>query len=197
MIKFDRIIKSLPELSKPIAMPDYSDSLKASAVLLILHLVDDEWQLLLTKRADHLKHHAGQISFPGGKYELGDEHLVETAIRETEEEIGINRQLPQVISQLANHSTLTGYRIYPYVALIETLPVLVIDKGEVDNIFSVPLSFLINKANHQLQSVNYNNIDYDVYKIIWQDKTIWGATARMIVNLSDYLNADEQAHTSL
>ena len=122
---------------------------------------------------------------------------METAIRETEEEIGINRQLPQVISQLANHSTLTGYRIYPYVALIETLPVLVIDKGEVDNIFSVPLSFLINKANHQLQSVNYNNIDYDVYKIIWQDKTIWGATARMIVNLSDYLNADEQAHTSL
>jgi len=190
-MNFNNIIKLLPNLSQPIAKPDSDDDLKASAVLLILHLVDNNWHLLFTKRAEHLKHHAGQISFPGGRYEDSDDDLVDTAVRETEEEIGITRQLPRIISQLENHPTLTGYRIYPFVALIETLPELIIDKGEVDDSFSIPLVFLMNKTNQQLESVTYNNVNYDVYKIVWQDKMIWGATAKMVVNLSNYFNVDE------
>lgn len=190
-MNFERITKLLPKLNQPCEMHDSKDQLKASAVLLILHLVDNNWHLLFTKRAEHLKHHAGQISFPGGRYEDDDYDLIDTAVRETEEEIGITRKLPSVISQLENHPTLTGYRIYPFVALIELLPELIIDKGEVDDIFSVPLVYLMNKANQQLEAVTYNNVNYDVYKIVWQDKVIWGATARMVVNLSNYINADE------
>jgi 8-oxo-dGTP pyrophosphatase MutT (NUDIX family) len=190
-MNFERLTKLLPILKQPCEMHDSNDELKASAVLLILHLVDNNWHLLFTKRAEHLKHHPGQISFPGGRYEDHDDDLIDTAIRETEEEIGILRKVPTIISQLENHPTLTGYRIYPFVALIELLPKLVIDKGEVDDIFSVPLTYLMNKANQQLESVIYNNKDYDVYKIIWRDKVIWGATARMVVNLSNYISVDE------
>ncbi|MFT5451007.1 MAG: 8-oxo-dGTP pyrophosphatase MutT (NUDIX family) [Enterobacterales bacterium] len=193
-MKVERITKLLPDLNQPCEMHDIDDHLKASAVLLILHRVDDNWHLLFTKRAEHLKHHPGQISFPGGRYEDDDIDLIDTAIRETEEEIGIIKQLPTVISQLENHPTLTGYRIYPFVALIEILPELIIDKGEVDDIFSVPLAYLMNKANQQLESVTYNNVNYDLYKIVWQDKLIWGATARMVVNLSNYISADELPH---
>ena len=190
-MNFKHITKLLPKLTQPCETPDSKDHLKASAVLLILHLVDNHWHLLFTKRAEHLKHHAGQISFPGGRYEDHDTDLIDTAIRETEEEIGIIKQIPSVISQLENHPTITGYRIYPFVALIEMLPDLIIDKGEVADIFSVPLVYLMNKANQQLEAVTYNNVNYDVHKIIWQDKVIWGATARMVVNLSNYISADE------
>jgi 8-oxo-dGTP pyrophosphatase MutT (NUDIX family) len=191
---FDHITKLLPKLNQPCEVHDSKDHLKASAVLLILHRAENNWHLLFTKRAEHLKHHPGQISFPGGRYEDHDIDLIDTAVRETEEEIGIIRQIPRVISQLENHPTLTGYRIYPFVALIEMLPELIIDKGEVDDTFSVPLAYLMNKANQKLESITYKSVDYDVYKIIWQDKVIWGATARMVVNLSNYISVDELPH---
>jgi len=185
-INFNFIDNSLPELSRPIAIPDHTDDLKASAVMLVLHQIEQNWQLLLTTRASHLNHHAGQISFPGGRFENDDQHLMETAIRETEEEIGLSRNEFNVVSQLDEHPTLTGFRIFPYVAIIEQLPDLIIDKGEVDDVFSVPLDFLLDKNNQILESAFYKGRDYDYYKIIWQDRLIWGATARMIVNLSNY-----------
>ena len=183
----------LPSLSDPIAVPNDDDSLKASAVLIILHQVNEQWQLLFTKRASHLKHHAGQISFPGGRFEDVDRHLIDTAVRETEEEIGLSRNYIKVISQLQHQPTLTGYRIYPFVALSKPLPQLVIEENEVDEIFSVPLDFLINSDNQHKEVVQYNGVDYDLYKIVWKERLIWGATARMIVELSEYINADALA----
>jgi len=183
---FKTFNKILPDLAKPIAIPDHTDELQAAAVMLVLHKLEQQWHLLLTTRASHLNHHAGQISFPGGRFEDNDQHLLETAIRETEEEIGLDRRKLEVISQLDEHPTLTGFRIFPYVSVIENLPALTIDKGEVDDVFSVPLDYLLVENNQQLESAFYKDRDYDYYKIIWQDKLIWGATARMIVNLSNY-----------
>ena len=184
------IINSLPDLTQPFATPDNSDYLKASSVLLILHKIDQQWQLLFTKRADHLSSHAGQISFPGGRFESVDQNLMETALRETEEEIGVSRNHLRVFSQMDEHPTQTGYRIFPYVAFSHNLPELVIDKAEVDEVFSAPLLYLLDGKNQQLATAIYNEKKYSYYKIIWRDKIIWGATARMIVNLSSYFNDD-------
>jgi 8-oxo-dGTP pyrophosphatase MutT (NUDIX family) len=186
IINNETLIERLPALHMPIAQPDTEESLQASAVLLALHHTDQQWKLLLTTRADHLKNHAGQISFPGGRFEHIDQHLMATAVRETEEEVGLDKKYIRVISQLDDHDTLTGFRIFPYVAIVNELPELTIDKNEVENVFSVPLAHLIDSSNHQVESVTYKGMDYDYYKIVWQDKIIWGATAKMIVNLSKY-----------
>lgn len=176
----------LPELESPIATPNDTDNLTASAVMIIIHEIEQQLHLLLTTRARHLSSHAGQISFPGGRFEQADQHLLETAIRETEEEIGLDRNYLQVVGQLDDHATLTGFRIFPYIAFTDTLPELTIDSGEVDEVFSVPLDYLIDKDNQILESASYQDNVFDYYKILWEDKVIWGATARMIVNLSDY-----------
>jgi len=181
------IKNALPILQNPIATPDYSDTLKASAVLILLHRVNSQWHLLFTKRASHLNSHAGQISFPGGRFEENDNHLMDTAIRETEEEIGLPRQDIKVFSQLNAHSTVTGFRIFPYIGVIDQLPELSIDMDEVEEIFSVPLYFLMDNQNHQEASAFYQGKNHLYYKIIWQDRFIWGATARMIVELSTFI----------
>ena len=170
----------------PVATANITADLHDSAVLMVLHKQKQQWQLLLTTRAAHLNSHAGQISFPGGRFEEGDNHLLETAVRETEEEIGLSRKHFQVISQLEEQSTTTGYRIIPYIAFTDVLPKLTIDSGEVDDAFSVPLEYLIETKNQQLESAFYQGETRYYYKINWQDKIIWGATARMIVNLSKY-----------
>ena len=187
-MNIERISNILPELYKPIATPDYSDALTASAVLLIIHKLEQQWHLLLTTRAEHLSSHAGQISFPGGRFEDLDQNLVATAIRETEEEIGLASKYLDVISQLDAQTTLTGYRIFPYIAVIDELPLLTIDPGEVVDVFSVPLNYLIDSNNHQLESAFYQGEKRSYYKITWQDKIIWGATAEMIVKLSNHFD---------
>ncbi len=186
-MNIENITAAVPKLVKPIAVPEHSDPLKASAVLIILHEIEQQWHMLLTKRAEHLSSHAGQISFPGGRYETHDEHLLATALRETEEEIGLDRNHLQVFGQLEEHPTITGYRIFPYIAYTSNLPELTIDKEEVDEVLNVPLNFLINSENQQLETASYQNKNHDYYKIIWKNKNIWGATARMIVELSDHI----------
>lgn len=181
------IKETLPQLVSPIAVPDSSDPLKASAVLIILHKMEQQWHMLLTKRAEHLSSHAGQISFPGGRFENHDQHLLDTALRETEEEIGLDRAHLQVIGQLEEHPTMTGYRIFPYIAYTSNLPKLTIDKEEVDEILNVPLSYLLDSNNQQLETAFYQQKNYDYYKIVWKNKIIWGATARMIVELSEHI----------
>ena len=186
-MNIENITEALPKLVSPIAVPDISDPLKASAVLIILHKMEQQWHMLLTKRAEHLSSHAGQISFPGGRYETHDQHLLDTALRETEEEIGLDRQHLQVFGQLEEHPTMTGYRIFPYIAYTSNLPELTIDKEEVDEVLNVPLAFLIDSENQQLETAYYQQQNYDYYKIIWENKIIWGATARMIVELSEHI----------
>ena len=186
-MNIENITDAVPKLVNPIAVPDLTDPLKASAVLIILHKMEQQWHMLLTKRSENLSSHAGQISFPGGRYETHDQHLLDTALRETEEEIGLDRKHLQVFGQLEEHPTMTGYRIFPYIAYTSNLPELTIDKEEVDEVLNVPLSFLFESKNQQLETASYQNKNYDYYKIIWKNKNIWGATARMIVELSEHI----------
>jgi len=178
-----QILQAIEQTPKsPYATPRI-EGLRDSAVLVILHWYDDEWHILFTKRAEHLNAHPGQISFPGGRVEHHDESLEHTAMRETEEEVGIKRSVLEIEAQLTTVTTLTGYRIRPYVCFLDELPELLIDTTEVDVAFSVPLTFL--KASENLKTVKreYQGALFKTFALHWEEHLIWGATAHMVADL--------------
>lgn len=154
----------------------------------------DELTVLFTKRASHLKHHAGQICFPGGRYEQHDSSLMETALRETEEEIGLSRHYTKVVGNLQTFKTVSGYEVTPYVGLIEPDFDLRPDANEVEQVFEVPLAYLVDRNNHIAEPVKRNGVSYSIYFIPWQDTFIWGATAAFVRILSNHLVAPTSTH---
>jgi 8-oxo-dGTP pyrophosphatase MutT (NUDIX family) len=166
-------------------------SFKAASVLIPLVLRDDGLSLLLTHRAAHLNNHAGQISFPGGRVEANDVSSVETALREAQEEIGLDRQHVDVIGSLPQYRTATGYDVSPVIALIQPPFTLTPDPIEVASIFEVPLSFLMDAKNHQRRLVELPNGagTRTFYAMPYQQHFIWGATAGMLRNLFHLMRA--------
>ena len=163
--------------------------LKAAAVLMPLVLnKDHQWEVILTKRADHLKHHPGQISFPGGGYEANDMSLQATAIRETHEEIGIAKNKIELLGQLPLLETVSNYQVTPFVGIIAPDYQLAVDQNEVAEVFTVPLSFVTDQTNQKRVSQSFNNRQYTFYTIEYENYNIWGATARILVNFSRRLN---------
>lgn len=163
---------------------------RPAAVLIALVEHDDALTLLLTRRASHLRHHPGQISFPGGKIESTDASPIDAALREANEEIGLPASHTQVVGQLPEYRTITGYTITPVVALVKPGFPFIIDKNEVDEAFEVPLKFVLDKRNHLIHQITRQNLSYPVYFIPWQDKLIWGATAALIRTLSHHVDID-------
>ena len=143
-----------------------------------------DYQLLLTRRAKHLKHHAGQISFPGGRKEKNDLSLAHTAVRETHEEVGIRPDEITVLGQLQSHYTISGYSMTPFIGIIKADYSLTIDPAEVDEAFEVPLSFVLDPNNHQLEEAFFQGKMRSYYSIRYNNYNIWGATARVIVEFS-------------
>lgn len=146
--------------------------------------------LLLTLRAAHLHDHAGQVSFPGGRAEPG-ETWVQTALREAEEEIGLQPAQVEVLGHLPEYRTVTGFAIFPVVALVAPPLHLHLDAFEVAEAFEPPLSFLLDPANHQRHEVLYHEQQRCYWAMPWQDYHIWGATAGIIVSLSRRLGFPE------
>ncbi len=155
----------------------------------LIGLVDrmDGPTVLLTKRTDHLKDHAGQICFPGGRIEPEDATIEAAALREAEEEIGLDPKKVDLIQRLAPYDTTTGFRIHPVVGWIEPPFDITPDDFEVAEIFELPLSFILDPANHQRQSHIRNNQRRSYYVLPYQGRFIWGATAGMLVNFSRLL----------
>lgn len=157
--------------------------LKKAAVLIALVERQGLLNVILTERALHLRHHPGQISFPGGKYEHFDMCLQQTAIRETHEEIGIQPDLVEIIGKLAPLKTNSGFEVTPFVALIDDKLTLNIDEQEVKSVFEVPLHFLLDKRNIHKQHLVANKQRSYIYCINYQNYFIWGATAKILKNL--------------
>jgi len=156
---------------------------KPAAVLVPLVRRAGELQVLLTQRTDHLARHAGQVAFPGGRIDDSDADPVAAALRETEEETGLARRFVEPLGFLDTYLTGTAYRVVPVVALVETGFDIVPHAGEVADVFEVPLSFLMDPANHQRHSRPYEGYERYYYAMPYRGRYIWGATAGMIRNL--------------
>ena len=143
--------------------------------------------VLLTQRTDHLNDHAGQISFPGGRVEPDDEGPVATALRETEEEIGLDRNRVEIMGGLDVYETGTGFSVTPVVGLVAPGFTLRLDALEVAEAFEVPLDFLLHPANHRRHSRVFDGVERHFYAMPYGTRFIWGATAGMLVNLYDRL----------
>jgi len=158
------------------------NGLKPAAVLVPL-VERDEITVLLTKRTEHLRAHAGQISFPGGRVEESDSDPVETALREAEEEIGLDREAVEIAGFLDSYETRTGFHITPVVGFVRPGFELSLDAFEVAEAFEVPLDFLFDPANHQRHSRMHNGARRYYFAMPYGDYYIWGATAGMLMNL--------------
>jgi 8-oxo-dGTP pyrophosphatase MutT (NUDIX family) len=143
--------------------------------------------VLLTQRTDHLPRHAGQVSFPGGRANEGDISLVETALRETREETGIEPSFVTILGFLDAYETGTGYAILPVVGILEEGFALTPDANEVAHVFEVPLSFLLNPTNRQMTTREFQGRSRSFYSFTYDGHYIWGATAAMLVNFSERL----------
>ncbi len=136
--------------------------------------------VLLTQRAAHLNDHAGQISFPGGKIDATDASPLQTALREAEEEIGLGQEFIDPIGYLDLYGSSFGFRILPTVARVRPGFDLRINHTEVDDAFEVPLSFLMDPANHQIHSKDFRGIERSYYAMPFAERYIWGATAGIL-----------------
>lgn len=166
-----------------------SDRPPARPASVLMPLVDrpEGISVLLTQRTEHLPDHAGQVSFPGGSREAHDSDAIETALRETEEEVGITRSFVDVIGTLDLYQTGTGFDITPVVGVVGGDFSLAIDATEVAEVFEVPLSFILDPANRQTQTRAFSGVDFNYYAYPYEGFLIWGATAGMLVNLASVL----------
>jgi 8-oxo-dGTP pyrophosphatase MutT (NUDIX family) len=143
--------------------------------------------VLLTQRTDHLSTHAGQVAFPGGRVDDVDTGPVDTALRETEEEIGLDRSFIDVIGALDTYETGTGFSITPIVGVVRPGFTLTLQADEVAQVFEVPLDFFLDPSNHQRESREWRGAMRHYYVMPYDGHHIWGATAGMLVNLYNKL----------
>ncbi|MEQ8651647.1 MAG: CoA pyrophosphatase [Kiloniellales bacterium] len=174
-----------PELYDP------GQALRQAAVLVPIVLNAAGPSLLLTRRTAHLKHHSGQIAFPGGGAEPGDGTPEETALREAEEEVGLDRSRTEIFGRLDTYVTRTGFDVTPVIGLLRPPLALTLQESEVEIAFEVPLGFFLDPASRKIDSRLYAGATRYFYAFPYNKYYIWGATAGMINNLVEVLTGKE------
>lgn len=162
-------------------------ALRDAAVLVPVIDREDGATILLTQRTDHLSSHAGQVAFPGGRVDDTDDGPVDTALRETWEEIGLDRSFIEVVGALDTYETGTGFSITPIVGLVRPGFTLTLEPDEVALVFEVPLDFFLDPDNHRRESREWRGAMRHYYVMPYDGHHIWGATAGMLVNLYNKL----------
>ncbi|MEM7319983.1 MAG: CoA pyrophosphatase [Pseudomonadota bacterium] len=161
--------------------------LRPAGVLVPVLLTDDEPRVILTKRSSALKHHPGQIAFPGGKMDKTDADVTAAALREAQEEIGLPTDLPEVIGHLPVHETVTSFRVTPVVAVLNKAFAFRPEPGEVEEVFTVPLQHVTTPQNFLVESRRWRGRRRYYYTVPFGPYYIWGATARILRGLADRL----------
>lgn len=171
------------------AHPQDERALKPAAVLCALAPRPDGWRVVLTRRAAHLKRHAGQIAFPGGKIDAEDGSPLAAALREAEEEIGLVRQQVTVLGAIERYETRTGFLVTPFIGLVDPAFQPLADPSEVSEVFEAPLDHVVNPANIEVHWREAHGVRRPFYAIPWENRYIWGATAAMLKALADRIEA--------
>jgi 8-oxo-dGTP pyrophosphatase MutT (NUDIX family) len=180
-----KIVKELiyPFLRKQLILPTQENQFKFASVMLIIHFTMGDPHILLIKRTKLVKNHAGEISFPGGNFTPMDVNMLQTAIREIEEELGLKINKEQVIGSLNAERTLTSrYIIYPYVTLLEKIPKIVVTNYEVEKIIDAPLISLLKSRESDIKHQQEYSIS-QLPKFTYNNEVVWGATARILDQL--------------
>jgi len=167
---------------KPLGETDYRPRKTAAVLVPVLNLERPE--IVLTRRADHLPQHAGQVSFPGGAAESRDKSAVQTALREAYEEIGLPADRAIPIGFLDRLDTISDYRVLPVVALVHAPIVWQPDQREVAEVFTVPFRHVMNLAHYENRPVERAGVTYSIWYLHYEHHIIWGATAAMLLNLA-------------
>lgn len=154
--------------------------LRPAGVLLGIDVTGDVPMVLLTKRSSRLKHHPGQIAFPGGKQDEGDADVVDAALREADEEVALPRGHARVLGTMPPHETVTSFLVTPVVAIIDRPFDIRPEPGEVEEAFAVPLDHLLKPANYSIQSRRWRGSERRYFTVPYGPYYIWGATARML-----------------
>lgn len=165
--------------------------LRHAAILVPFIDTGDALDVLLTERAQHLKHHPGQVSFPGGAVEPGDASLADAALREAKEEVGLAPERVDVIGFLRPQWTVSGYAMTPVIGLVNGPVEPVIDPAEVASAFTVPAAHLFDPATHRRGERDYQGTSVEVIEILWRRYRIWGATASVIDRLYNIIKNNE------
>jgi 8-oxo-dGTP pyrophosphatase MutT (NUDIX family) len=168
------------DLNPDVVLPE-GRKLRPAAVL--IGVLEDT--VILTKRASHLKHHPGQIAFPGGKIDAGDADATAAALREAQEEIGLDPATVRLLAELPSHETVTGYIVTPIIARIDRAFTPVPEAGEVAEVFRVPLPLLMDPARYRVERRRWRGVWRRYYVVPYGPYYIWGATARMLKSLAD------------
>ena len=159
------------------------DKPQRPAAVLIAVVEHDLPTVLLTQRAEHLSNHAGQVAFPGGKIDATDASPLDAALREAEEEIGLARDFVEPLGYLNVYVTGMGFRVLPTLARVRPGFELTVNIGEVDDVFEVPLAFLMDPANHKINTKEFRGVQRSFYEMPFEERYIWGATAGILRGL--------------
>ena len=190
------LVLSRREISEKLALSKSISSLKdrsvfvlpndvipiMAAVLIPIVYRKGKLSILLTKRTSHLTHHAGQVSFPGGRVAEGDKNRQMTALRETREEIGLDLSDSDVLGRLPEYDIRTGFRVTPVVAWVDSPVIFSSDPYEVESIFEVPINHVLELSNYTLESLSEDPVNRHFYRLRHDKYNIWGATAGMLRN---------------
>ena len=172
----------------PDARPLPPPALRPASVLVPLIERSRGIHVILTRRAERLKHHPGQIAFPGGKQDDGDPTPLAAALREAHEEIGLSSERVEIVGSFDRHETVTRFHVTPFVGLVDPGFEPVLDREEVDEVFEVPLSFVLDPASFQVHGRMWRGQHRQYYALPYGPHYIWGATARMLRTLSDRMH---------
>ncbi len=167
------------DLNRNVTLPA-DRTLRPAGVLAPVIYRNGRYEVLLTKRSSALKHHPGQIAFPGGKQDDGDVDVIAAALREADEEIGLPRHNVDVLGTLPAHETVTGFKVTPVIGLVKDAFDITPEPGEVEEVFAVPLAHVLNPDNYLIESRRWRGQRRHYFVVPYGPYYIWGATARML-----------------